>query len=156
MIKLTRNDEKFNLDTVSNEELFEGLKGGIVSTVKEVFPFRDINESNLSFVNKRSSRRSSLGADGNLYPTICLATYVTGNKKYLSADATVILTPFEVKMAFADESGLQTLESDELTEALTTFMNTTFPDGDYENKLHEYQENEKRANKFYDDMVFGR
>ena len=154
MIIFNRNDEKFNLDTVSNEQLFEGLKGGVVNFLKEYPGLEDIEDKDVKFVNKRSFRRTSYGGDGNIYPTISLATEIKPNN--VISSPTVVLTPFQIKILVPILfSNLEAFESDHLTNALTNFITTTFPDSDYKNKKQEYFENTERMKKFHDNMVFG-
>jgi len=154
MIGFTRNDEKFNLDNVSNEELFEGLKGGVVSFLQEYPGLQDIEDKDVSFVNKRSFRRTTYGGDGNVYPTISLATDIKSNN--VIGSPTILLTPFQIKLLVPILfSSLESFESEHLTNALTKFMTTTFPDSDYESKKQEYFETVRKMNEFYDNMVFG-
>lgn len=105
-------------------------------------------------MNKHSFRRTNYGGDGNIYPTISLATEIKPNN--VISSPTIVLTPFQIKILVPILfSSLESFESEHLTNALSTFMTTTFPDGDYENKKQQYFETVEMMKKFHDDMVFG-
>lgn len=155
MIEIKRNDENFNLDNVSDKELFEGIKDGMVESIKNMPNFEYVTNEKIKLLDE-SSRRQIIGSDGNLYPHINLSTRIMPNKGlYFSTHANFLINPFDIRMVVVTENGIETIEAEELTSAFTKFMTSRFPDGNYLEKKAEYERKVEIRNRVYDDMVFG-
>lgn len=151
--EIPRNDKNFNLDNVTDEQLFEGLNKGIFECVKQVKYFEDIAPEDIR-LKADSYRKYILGEDGNMYPQIVLYTRTTPKTNWIFAtNIDFLVTPFSIKMVVF-RNGIDESEPEELQEALTKFMCETFPGGDYLNKKQEYLEKTRKAKTFYDKMIF--
>lgn len=157
MIEYKRNDADFNLDNISNQQLFDGLKSGMETCARELKSFSDAKNIDIEFEDKHSSRKQAYGEDGNIYPNIQLSTTISNpDKIYSYVNATFVITPFDGKMIIYGEGiKMQTLTPDALQTSLHNFMQTTFPEGNYTEKLKKYQSASQIKKKIYDEMVFG-
>ena len=153
-IEIKRNDEQFNLDNVSNEELFEGLKSGIIEAIRDVKYLENITESEIRLLDD-SFRKSICGADGNLYPSILLSTRsIPKDYPIMATNVNFLVTPFDCKMILLRD-GLYNSNPECLSVALEKFMMTRFPESDYLEKKDEFIRKTNIRNKIYDSMVFG-
>ena len=158
MIEIKRNDEQFNLDNISNQDIFEGIKEGITHTAKTLKNFESSKNINIEFEEENCSRKQAYGADGNIYPNIHLAATLSDpNVNFSYVNAIVVVTPFGGKMiVYGSNASLQTLETDALKNSVHSFMQSTFPDSDYNKKLQDYQKISQIKTRIYDEMVFGK
>ena len=158
MIEYKRNDENFNLDNITNQQLFDGLKDGIEESAKGLKQFSDSERINIEFEDNHSSRKQAYGTDGNIYPNVHLSTTISNpDKIYCSVNAIVVVTPFDGKMiVYGEGTTMQTLSPESLQTSLHNFMAETFPDSDYAEKLQKYQKASQIRTKVYDEMVFGK
>lgn len=154
MINLNRKDENFNLDTVSNEELYEGLKEGFAASIRTLKGFEEIDSSNISLEDHNTYRKESFGADGNLYPLISLNTKARIPGQAWPTTFQFLMNPFDIKMLIFT-AGITSVQPEVLQEAFVTFMTNRFPEGNYEEKRAEYKEMEAVRKRVYDRMVFG-
>ena len=122
-----RPDKGFNLETVSFEELFEGLKEGFALAIGK-FSKCEVQAEDLKLNVDRCSIRRAYALDGNLYPKIYLD---------LKGEYGFLINPFEIQM-IAVKNGVDTLLYLELLEALYNFMCDRFPNSDYARKFEKY------------------
>ncbi len=142
-MKNYREDELFNLQKISYRDLFLGLKVGIVEAISD-YENREFDESRIDVNEERCSTRMAYGEDGNLYPKIILDL----NQRY-----SVLVTPFKIEMLVIDFN-IKTFQNDKLTQALIKFMNSYFPNSDYEEKRQKYENNLKIMKKCSENMLF--
>lgn len=154
MIEIKRNDEKFNLDNVTDEELLEGLKDGIVKSLKSFKGLENIDISHLSLDEDHSFRKTSYGRDGNMYPEISLSTNITMPGNLGPKGLNLLVKPFDIKMIIV-KNGITTLQPKELQKAFKKFMLITFPNSDYAEKKQKYDEMAALRDRVYNRMVFG-
>lgn len=152
MFNIKRNDEKFNLDTVTNEEIFNGLKPAIVSTLKTQKKFSGAQNIYVFLEYLHSFRENTYGEDWTLYPKISLASKVIITGEYQPADVQVLVNPFDVELLICDGK-ITSVKSEELSNALENFITTRFPDSDYQEKKAEYQKMAEIRKRTYDQMV---
>ena len=154
MIELKRNDEKFNLDNVTDEELFVGLKGGIAKSLRNFKGFEDIPEDNLRLNKELSFRTTQYGKDGNLYPKITLGTTAKIPTERFPVTFQLLIMPFDIKMLI-NTSSLVTVEPEELSNAFNEYILNRFPENDYAEKKQKYNEMAAIRERVYNRMVFG-
>lgn len=153
--EIPRNDKDFNLDNITDEQLFSGIKQGILECMKKVNGLEDITIDDIKLNKEHSNRREFMANDSNLYPKILLSTTTMPKynwKKYMCAD--FLITPFTIQMLL-HKNGLETLEPEELEKAFVDFMCETFPESNYLEKREEYFNNVDRQRKFYNKMIMG-
>ncbi len=158
MIEIKRNDEQFNLDNIDNSTIFEGIKDGITATAKTLNNFKSCDNIQIDFEEEHSTRKQAFGADGNMYPNIHLsATLSDPNERFSYVNTIVVVTPFGGKMiVYGQNAQLQTIETEDLQNSIHTFMQSTFPDSDYAEKLQKYNHVSQIKTRIYDEMVFGK
>ena len=83
-LKIPRNDAEFNLDTVSNREIFDGLKASMFECLQAVEHLEEITLEDIEF-KEDSFRNQVMGADGYLYPKICICTRTMPKKNWIFA-----------------------------------------------------------------------
>lgn len=151
MYNFQRNDEKFNLDNVTNEEIFNGLKPAIVTTLKTQKKFSGAQSIFVFLEDLHSYRENSYGEDWNLYPKISLGSKVIITGEYQPVDVQVLVKPFDVELLICDGK-ITSVKSEELSNALTRFITTKFPNSDYQEKKAEYQKMAEIRKRTYDQM----
>ena len=152
-IEMPRNDAEFNLDTVSNKEIFDGLKAGMFECLQAVEHLEEISPEDIEF-KEDSFRNQFMGADGYLYPKICICTRTMPKKNWIFAtNADFIVTPFTIQMLLLN-NGIKVVESKNLTAALVEFMNNRFPNSNYEAKRNKYLKDCDLRRRMYDQSVF--
>ncbi len=158
MIEIKRNDEQFNLDNIDNKTIFEGIKDGIASSAKTLNNFKSCDNLQIDFEDDHSTRKQTFGVDGNLYPHIHLSTTLSNpHERFSYVNAIVVVTPFGGKMVvYGQNAQLQTIETEDLQNSVQTFMQNTFPDSDYAEKLQKYNRAAQIKTRIYDEMVFGK
>lgn len=154
MIEIKRFDENFNLDTVTDEELLEGLKDGIVNSLRIYKGFENIDETNISLDNKTTFRTTHYGRDGNLYPNITLGAKAKISTEFFPASFQLLIMPFDIKMLITTPN-LTTVKPVELLTAFNEFMLNKFPNSDYADKKQKYDEMAALRDRVYNRMVFG-
>ena len=137
-----RKDKDFNLEEVSYQELFNGLKKGIVQAIAE-YENADVDEKTIKLNERRCSGKFAYGEDGDMYPKILLD--LTGNYS-------VLLNPFEIKMLVYDYS-VKTIKSETLDDALVEFMCSRFPESDYIETREKYFHGAEIMKRIRDDMI---
>lgn len=152
-IEMPRNDAEFNLDTVSNKEIFDGLKGSMFECLQAVEHLEDITLDDIEF-KEDSFRNQVMGADGFLYPKICICTRTMPKKNWIYAtNADFIVTPFSVQMLLL-KNGIKVVEAKKLDEALVEFMTKRFPNSNYLAKREKYLRDCDLRRRMYDQSVF--
>ena len=127
MFEEIRADKEFNLETLTYEEIFEGIKVGIARAVSK-FSKEEVEPDDLVLNVDKCSIRSAYGEDANLYPKIYLDL-----KGYYS----VLLTPFEIDI-IEIKHRIRTLSCEDLKESFYNFMCEKFPDSGYDKKYEKY------------------
>lgn len=143
MLRNVRADKDFNLETLSYEEIFDGLKFGIARAISE-FSKTTILAEDLKLNIDGCLTKKSYGGDLNLYPKIYLN---------LEGDYSVLLTPFQIELMKVG-NGIKSLSCDELTISLLDFMQDKFPDCDYIKIYENYQKNAEIIKKQREKHLF--
>lgn len=143
MLRKVRADKDFNLETLSYEEIFDGLKFGIARAISG-FSKLGIYIEDLELNLEGCLTRKAYGEDMNLYPKIYLN---------LKGDYSVLLTPFEIELLRVG-NGIKSLSCDELTISLLDFMQDKFPDCDYIKIYENYQKNAEIIKKQREKHLF--
>lgn len=152
---MPRNDAEFNLDNLSNKEIFDGLKESMFECLKQVEHLEEITLEDIEF-KEDSFRNQVMGADGYLYPKICICTRTMPKKNWIFAtNADFIVTPFSVQMLLLN-NGIKVVESKNLDQALVEFMTNKFPDSNYIAKRQKYLHACDLKRRMYDQSVFER
>ena len=138
-----RADKDFNLETLTYQEMFDGLKFGIAKAIS-VFSKREVKVEDLELDLQRCVTKKSYGGDMNLYPKIYLS---------LKGNYSVLLTPFEIEL-IKTENGIKSLTCDDLNIALTEFMLESFPNCDYIEFSEKYQKNAQIIKKQREKHLF--
>lgn len=151
MIDIKLPDANFDLRNVSDEEIYEALKGEILSVIKSYNGFENVTSEDLKLLTKYTRRRDDFGADKNLYHNIVLDV---GVKVYLGVDSfNLFINPFSIKIA-KQEYGAETYEDKDLTKAFVKFMLKKFPTSDYVSKRKDYFKNAEMLKKFREEMLY--
>ena len=141
--KNIRADKDFNLETLSYEEIFDGIKFGVARAIsdfsKSAVVVEDLELNSEGCVTKRT-----YGQDMNLYPKIYLN---------LKGEYSVLLTPFEIELLRVG-NGIKSLSCDELNITLIGFMQDKFPDCDYQEIYENYQKNAEIIKKQREKHLF--
>jgi len=153
MFDIKRNDESFNLDKVSNEELFEGLKSDVVNAIKEITRFENLTDSNIKLCPENCFRTHASAEDGNLYPKISLATTIKIPNELGVINLIFVISPFDIKLLLCD-FGLKVIVSKKLDDVVSDFIKTKFPNSDYDEKKQKYLKLVEISNKIYNNMIF--
>ena len=151
MIEIKRPDKDFDIMTIPDMELFLALKPAIVSTIKTINHFEDIQDQDVKLSNSEPNRRQAFGADRNLYPHIILDIAVKSYMSYEHFD--LFLDPFSIKLA-QHKYDPQMIETDALTASYIDFMTRKFPNSNYQEKRSEYFQKVAVARKVRDELLF--
>lgn len=127
MFEKIRVDKNFNLETLSFEEIFNGIKDGVAKTLSK-FTKQDVRVEDLVLNLDRCSKRFAYGEDANLYPKIYLD---------LKGFYSVLLNPFEIDLVETKQR-IRIISCEELKETLYNFMRKQFPESDYDKKYDKY------------------
>ena len=122
-----RADKDFNLESLTYQEIFDGIKIGVALAISK-FSKEDVKEEDLKLNIGRCSTRSAYGEDQNLYPKIYLD---------LKGCYSVLLTPFEIDLIEIKQR-LRTVSCVELKECFYNFMCEKFPTSNYDKKFEKY------------------
>lgn len=127
MFEEIRADKDFNLESLSYQEIFDGIKTGVAKAISE-HSKEDVSAEDLELNVERCHTRKAYGEDMNLYPKIYLD---------LKGFYSVLLTPFEIEI-METKFNVKTFSHFELRECFYDFMWSSFPDCDYEKIYEKY------------------
>ena len=151
MIDIKKPDQDFDIMTIPDMELFLALKPAIVSTIKTINHFEDIQDQDVKLSNSEPNRRQAFGADRNLYPHIILDIAV---KSYLSYEHfDLFLDTFSIKLA-QHKYNPQMIENDNLTSSYINLLTSKFPNSDYLNKRSEYFKKAEIRKRIDEELLF--
>ena len=125
-----RSDKNFKLDSLSFEEIYEGIKPAVEKEIKKLEK-GNFKNGMVDLNLNRCSFRMAYGKDKDLYPRI----QIDLKSKYI-----VVITTYEIKMLIVERE-VSEHQSEELDEALVCLMNKKFPESDYIEKRKNYFEN---------------
>lgn len=143
MFDKVRADRDFNLETLSYEELFEGLKFDFAQAIR-VYSKQEVDVEDLRLNVDRCSTRSVYAEDGNLYPKIYLD---------LKCEYSFVITPFEIEMMIVNNK-IRTYSNAELREAFYNFMCDKFPNAEYDKKYEKYCLDVQKMQKINEKLLF--
>ena len=138
-----RADKDFNLETLSYQEIFEGLKFGIANSISERTR-EDVDPESLELIVDRCHTRQAYGEDGNLYPKIYL---------HIKGFYSVLLNPFEIEI-IETKYKVRDFSNYPLKEALYNFMCEKFPECKYEIVYEKYLINSNRIRRERENSLF--
>ena len=124
-----RKDKSYKLDSLSYQEIFNGLKDVVVEIVSDLEK-ENYFDGLVRLNAHRCDCKMAFGADRDMYPKVKLDV---GGKYFL------ILNTYEVKLLVV-ESEIKEIKSDRLDNALIEFMSERFPESDYVEKRKKYFE----------------
>jgi hypothetical protein len=130
MFESVRPDKNFNLETLSYQEIFEGLKFGIAKAISRMTK-EEVDAEDLELKRERCNTKRIFAKDMNLYPKIYLD---------LVGEFSVLISPFEIEL-MQIEYRIKTYSCEELRESLFNFMCSKFPDSGYEKCYDKYFKN---------------
>ena len=133
----------FNLETLSYQQLFEGLKDGIAKAISKISK-QEILPDDLILNGDRCSMRFAYAEDGNLYPKIYLS---------IKGSYDILITPFEIDVLELTNK-LRLFGDWELREFFYNFMCKQFPNSNYEKFYEIYQKDCEIAIKTRDINIF--
>lgn len=147
-----RSDKQFNLENVSYEDLFEGLKGDIQKTICE---YEEVDKLASLHLNKDEClTRMKYGKDKDLYPSILLEISARAIGKIRGSIFYCIINPFEIEIHKIHCGKVDILKNENLTYALKDFMSEKFVNSDYLEKREKYFKNAELINKTENKMLF--
>lgn len=138
-----RDDKEFNLETLSYQEIFVGIKDGIANAIYEISKEK-INAEDLVLNIDRCSTRYAYAENGNLYPKI----YLDMNGFY-----SVLLNPFEIDL-IESKYKIRTVSTVGLRECFYNFMCEKFPNCNYEKVFEKYLIDSQNLRKTRDTFLF--
>ena len=122
-----RPDKDFNLETLTYQEIFDGIKYDIAMAISRVSK-NETNKQDLKLNIQRCRTKFAYAEDMNLYPKIYL-DFVGGYS--------VILTPFNIQLMEVKQA-VKMYECQELSQGFYNFMCEKFPNCDYEKIYEKY------------------
>ena len=128
-------DEKFNLRTVSDAEIFNSLKGDIVQAIKTFKGFEGVTSNDVKLNVRFIVRKENIARDCNLYPNIILPLSV--NLPLGFGHVNVYIDPFNIELA-QEKYDAPKIKDEELSAAFEKFMLERFPDADYLSEKSKY------------------
>ena len=128
-------DEKFNLRTVSDAEIFNSLKGDIVQAIKTFKGFEGVTSNDVKLNARFIVRKEKIARDCNLYPNIILPLSV--NLPLGFGHVNVYIDPFNIELA-QEKYDAPKIKDEELSAAFEKFMLERFPDADYLSEKSKY------------------
>ena len=137
-----RKDKNFNLEETTYQELFIGLKEGIVKAIAE-YEKKEIEEKTICLDQKRCWEKFAYGEDGEMYPKILLD---------LKGNYSILLNPFKIEMLVYDYS-VKTIKSEALDDALVKFMTSRFVGSDYLQYREKYLKGAEVIKRISDEMI---
>ena len=143
MFEEIRADKDFNLQTLSYEEIFDGLKFGMAQAIS-CYSKQEVGVEDLELNVERCSTRSAYAEDMSLYPKMYLD---------LKGDYGFILTPFEIEMLIVKHD-VKTYSTPELREVFYNFMCKQFPNCDYEKIYEKYLINAEKLRRSREKHLF--
>ena len=141
-----KRDEKFDMECLTCDELFEGLKFGMLKAINNYKIFEGTTIEGISLMEESKKRRAK-GKDGELYPEFDLYVKIENGKLTKPANVLFNVDPFEVTLMVAHFGCITTSHPEELTKALIEFMIKKFPDGKYEKERKKYFKDFKKRYK---------
>lgn len=151
MIDAKRTDDKFNLRTVEDEEIFSAIKNDVVNVIKTFKGYENIESKDVSLNTEYTDRHDFFADDYNLYPKITLDVSVKSDLTYDSFN--IFIDPFNIKVA-PRKHDPQLVEDKKLTNAFIKFMLLKFPGANYTEKREEYLIKSQNSKKVRDDLLF--
>ena len=147
-----RSDKNFNLENVSYQDLFEGLKEEIVNTICE---YKEVEKLAGLHLNKEEcSTRMKYGKDKDLYSTVLLEISVRYSGKIKGSIFHCIINPFEIEIHKIHNGKVDVLTNESLTNALKDFMSEIFVNSDYIEKREKYFKKSEVINKIENKLLF--
>lgn len=143
MFEEIRVDKDFNLETLSYQEIFNGIKIGVALAISK-FSKEDAKAEGLRLNLNRCHTRKAYAEDLNLYPKIYLD---------LKGDYSILLTPFEIEL-IETKHKIRTVSCVELRECFYNFMCEQFPNCDYEKIYENYFKNAEKFRKQREKHLF--
>lgn len=143
MFEEIRPDKDFNLELLSYEEIFEGLKFGIAQAVSK-YSNEEVGTEDLELNLDRCYTTKAYAEDMNLYPKIYLDM-----KGFYS----VLLTPFEIEL-IETKYKIRTVSCVELRECFYDFMCEQFPNCNYRKIYEKYLINAEKFRKQREKHLF--
>ena len=146
-----RNDRGFNLESLSFEQIFAGLKSDlkkIISDMEEKEIFK------LELSERNCSTRSKYGKDGFLYPIMILSFDAFTKSGFLKKDYYLEIAPSEIDMLVNNGGRITKFINAELDEMLMNFMQKQFNNSGYIEKRKKYVKDSNVLEKKYDEMLY--
>ena len=146
------SDKEFNLETVSYEDLFKGLK---VEIEKTICKYKRVDKLAGLHLNKdECSTRMKYGKDKDLYPSVLLEISARESGKIKGSVFHCMVNPFEIEIHKIHCGKVDVLTDEELINALKDFMVEMFPNSDYLEKSEKYFKQAKIIDRVYDKLIF--
>lgn len=149
-MEIKKPDAEFDLTTISDMEIFEGIKKGIVKTLNTLKGYEKIQNKDVQLNADYYNRRMAFGEDKNLYPHIVMDLSVKNGSYYDSFD--LFIDTFNIKLA-PHKFDPQMIENANLTNAFIKFMITRFPKSNYLEKREEYFKKAKINQRIRDELL---
>jgi len=143
MFEQIRADKDFNLETLTYQEIFDGIKVGIAKAIAKEKK-EEVEVETLILNVQRCRTKLAYVDDMNLYPKIYLD---------LVGDCSVVLTPFDIRLLIVSNC-VKTYSCEELSECFYNFMCERFPNCDYENIYEKYLINAEKIQKQREKQLF--
>ena len=143
MFEETRPDKDFNLETLTYQEIFEGIKFGVATAIRK-FSKDDISVEDLRLKEERCYTKKAYAEDMNLYPKIYLDLF---------GQYSVLITPFNVELLIVS-SQIKTYSCEELGECFYKFMCDKFPSANYEKIYEKYLISVEKIKKQHEKHLF--
>ena len=131
-----RADKDFNLESLSYQEIFDGIKVGVAKAISEHLN-EDVSVEDLELNENRCHTRKAYADDMNLYPKIYLD---------LKGDYSILLTPFDIEI-LETKFEVKTFSHFELKECFYGFMCDKFSNAQYDKKFEKYLINVEKLRK---------
>lgn len=147
-----RKDKDFKIDSLSYQEIFESLKGGIEKAICEFEKVERVED--LIFPDTSGVVSMKYGKDKDMYPSINLEFCVFAGKWINGKYYNCILNPFEIEIHKVYCGEVQVFNCEELTQALVDMMNEKFPNSDYMEKREKYFKMAELIQRKQEEMLF--
>ena len=143
MFEQIRPDKDFNLETLTYQEIFDGIKCDIARAISRVSK-RETYGQDLKLNIQRCRTKFAYAEDMNLYPKIYLD---------LVGNYSVVLTPFNIELMEVKQS-VRMYECQELSRGFYDFMCEKFPNCGYEKIYEKYLINVEKVKKQHEKHLF--
>ncbi|MBR4999156.1 MAG: hypothetical protein IKY10_04670 [Clostridia bacterium] len=131
-----RKDKEFKIDSLTYQEIFESLKGGIETSICRHQKIKKIDE--LTYNDLDSNVDFVYGKDKDMYPRVHFMVRAYSKKLNEAMYYYIFLNAFEIKIYRAYQNNNDFVEYKELTQALIDMMNEKYPNSDYVEKREKY------------------